>query len=158
MHAQLQRQPSAMSPADRLLSRLDKVRSTGESKWIACCPAHDDKSPSLSIREIPDGTLLVKCWAGCGAAEIVAAVGLSLADLFPRQPDSPYSAGKRRQWYDAAGEAFRALAADVGIIHVAGASVGKGFVLSDADRERVALAVSRVRAALDLIDGGLRHG
>lgn len=145
------------APADRLLSRLDKVKATGEGKWIAICPAHADRTPSLSIRETSDGTLLVKCWAGCGAADIVAAVGLSLADLFPRSPDNPHSPGQRRPWRDAAGEAFRALAADVAIIHLAGASVAKGFALSAADRERVTLAVSRIRAALDLIDGARRH-
>lgn len=66
-----------------LLSRLDGVRHAGEKKWKACCPAHDDRNPSLSIRETLDGTLLVKCWAGCSAKEIVAAIGLELRDLFP---------------------------------------------------------------------------
>lgn len=145
------------APTDKFLSRLDKVKATGPGKWIACCPAHDDRSPSLSIRETSDGTLLVKCWTGCGAAEIVAAVGLSMADLFPRLPVSPHSPGQRRPWRDAAGDAFKALADDVAIIHLAGASVAKGFTLSPTDRERVALAVSRVRGALALIDGG-GHG
>ena len=145
------------APADKLLSRLDKVKATGPGKWIACCPAHEDRTPSLSIRETGDGTLLVKCWAGCGAGEIVSAVGLSLADLFPRSPDNPHSPGQRRAWRDAAGEAFRALADDVAIINLAGISVGRGVALSAADRERVTLAVSRVRGALALIDGG-RHG
>lgn len=148
---------STPSPVDKLLSRLDKVRSTDEGKWTACCPAHEDRSPSLSIRETSDGTVLVKCWTGCGAAEIVSAVGLTLADLFPEPPENPHSPGQRRPWRDAAGEAFRALAADVAIIHLAGASVAKGFALAAADRERVALAVARVRDALHLIDGG-RHG
>jgi hypothetical protein len=72
-----------MTPIDKLLPRLDKVCRGKPSQWRACCPAHDDRNPSLSITEISDGTLLLKCWAGCSAAEIVTAVGLTLRDLFP---------------------------------------------------------------------------
>jgi len=68
--------------AERLISRLDKVKSTGNGKWVACCPAHEDKTPSLSVTEISD-RVLIKCWTGCSASEIVEAVGLTLSDLFP---------------------------------------------------------------------------
>jgi putative DNA primase/helicase len=43
--------------------------------WMACCPAHDDKTPSLSIQEGVDSTLLVHCFAGCGQALVIAALG-----------------------------------------------------------------------------------
>lgn len=68
---------------DKVLSCLDKVKSAGTNKWKACCPAHDDKSPSLAITETSDGTVLLKCWAGCTAQNIVSAIGLELRDLFP---------------------------------------------------------------------------
>jgi putative DNA primase/helicase len=42
--------------------------------WMACCPAHHDKTPSLSIREGVDSTLLVHCFAGCGQALVIAAL------------------------------------------------------------------------------------
>jgi Protein of unknown function (DUF3631) len=51
--------------------------------WIAKCPAHDDHQPSLSIHEGADGRVLLKCFAGCTAANIVAAVRLTMHDLFP---------------------------------------------------------------------------
>ncbi|MDA8205335.1 MAG: toprim domain-containing protein, partial [Thermaerobacter sp.] len=70
------------APIDVLLSRLDKVKKTSDG-WQALCPAHDDRNPSLSIKEGTDGTLLVKCWSGCSARDIVAAIGLGLGDLFP---------------------------------------------------------------------------
>lgn len=76
----------AESPAEKLISRLKNARPTGDSQWKALCPAHDDRSPSLSIKETPDGTLLIKCWSGCGAADVVAAAGLQLHDLFPDDP------------------------------------------------------------------------
>lgn len=72
-------------PAEILLSRLNKVRATGEGRWTACCPAHEDAHPSLAVRETADGTVLVKCFSGCSSADVVAAVGLELGDLFPER-------------------------------------------------------------------------
>lgn len=66
-----------------LLARLEGVRETGPGRWIAKCPAHEDRSPSLSIRELPDGKLLLHDFGGCAPGDVLAAVGLSLADLFP---------------------------------------------------------------------------
>ncbi|WP_295471172.1 virulence-associated protein E [uncultured Pseudomonas sp.] len=75
--------PTGSACLENVLSRLDKVKSAGAGKWNACCPAHDDKSPSLSIKEASDGVVLLKCWAGCTALDIVCAIGLELRDLFP---------------------------------------------------------------------------
>lgn len=69
-----------------LLSRLHGLRETGLGRWIAHCPAHDDRSPSLSVRVLDDGRTLVHCFAGCDVSDIVSAVGLSVADLFPDKP------------------------------------------------------------------------
>lgn len=68
---------------EKVLARLDKVKPDGAGKWKACCPAHDDKEPSLGIREGRDGKVLLHCFAGCNAAEITAAISLELRDLFP---------------------------------------------------------------------------
>lgn len=65
------------------LSRLDKVKSTGRDTWAACCPAHDDSSPSFQIRLADDGKILLHCFAGCSVQDIAAAVGIELSDLFP---------------------------------------------------------------------------
>ena len=67
---------------DLLLSRLDRVRGK-HPKYMARCPAHDDNGLSLSIKAMDDGRILVHCFAGCGAADVMESVGLSLADLFP---------------------------------------------------------------------------
>jgi KaiC/GvpD/RAD55 family RecA-like ATPase len=63
------------------LKRLDGVKSQ-KTGWIARCPAHDDRHASLSIKEVVDGRILLKDHAGCLTDEIVAARGLTLADLF----------------------------------------------------------------------------
>ena len=67
---------------DTILEHLDMVRGRN-GKYQARCPAHDDKDPSLSISETSNGTVLVKCFAGCTADEIVGSIGLELKALFP---------------------------------------------------------------------------
>jgi hypothetical protein len=76
------------SPVERVLDRLrSKPRRSGRG-WTARCPAHEDRTPSLSITETADGKVLVKCWAGCSTESVLAALGLRWSDLFPRQADS----------------------------------------------------------------------
>lgn len=75
---------------DSVLSRLDKVKSRGKDKWIACCPAHDDKNPSLAI-SIVDDTVLFKCFSGCGGVEVMEALevrGCQKEDFFPYRPQN----------------------------------------------------------------------
>ena len=71
---------------NNLLSRLDKVRSTGNGKYLACCPAHPDRSPSLAIKQTDDEKLLLHCFSGCSVVDILAAIGLELSDLMPENP------------------------------------------------------------------------
>lgn len=57
--------------------------------WVACCPAHDDHTPSLTIADAPSGRLLLHCKAGCSFAEVVAALqghGLITRDGQPQPP------------------------------------------------------------------------
>jgi putative DNA primase/helicase len=42
--------------------------------WVACCPAHEDRTPSLSLRDSPDGQVLIHCHAGCSQAAVIAAL------------------------------------------------------------------------------------
>ncbi len=69
-----------------LLNLLEGVKRTKRNSYVARCPAHDDKSPSLSVAFTDEGRILVHCFAGCSAGDIMAAVGLSLGDLFPDGP------------------------------------------------------------------------
>ena len=69
--------------AEKILSRLDKVRSNGQNRWMACCPAHNDKTPSLAIQELNDGRILMRCFAGCETSQVLTSMGLTSSDLFP---------------------------------------------------------------------------
>jgi hypothetical protein len=69
---------------EELLTRLDSVKKT-RVRYMARCPAHADKSPSLSVTE-GDKAILLKCWAGCDLREIIGKLGLSITDLFFNTP------------------------------------------------------------------------
>ena len=66
---------------DKLLSKLDKVRPHGNRAWMACCPAHPDKNPSMRIADKGD-RILIHCYAGCCPRSILAALGMTYDDLF----------------------------------------------------------------------------
>jgi hypothetical protein len=68
---------------------LLKAQRAGARRWRANCPAHADRSPSLSIREGDDGRVLLHCFAGCGLDEVLATLGLFRRDLFAGPPPSP---------------------------------------------------------------------
>ena len=71
------------TPIERFLSRLKDVRPI-DGGYSACCPAHADSSPSLSVSEDEEGKVLLCCHAGCEASDVVKAMGLKWADLFPQ--------------------------------------------------------------------------
>lgn len=73
---------STGAPALSHLEALPKARHMQSGAWVGCCPAHEDRSPSLSWTTGSDGRVLVKCHAGCETEAIVAALGLTMADLF----------------------------------------------------------------------------
>ena len=72
--------------AGRILALLDEVTESGDS-WPARCPAHDDNSPSLSLRLTEDEKLLMYCHAGCKTEDVMEAIDLPMTALFPT-PDS----------------------------------------------------------------------
>jgi len=71
------------SCVNRLLSRLSGVKQIDPDRWVARCPAHQDKKASLSIK-LDSDRILVHCHAGCSPEAVVSAVGLTMADLFLR--------------------------------------------------------------------------
>lgn len=140
-----------MSPVDRLLERLDHVRVSG-SGWVARCPAHDDREPSLAIAVGADDRALVHCFGGCDAQQIVAAVGLELSDLFANAPvevggpargtRAPVGA-LQAHWRAALGVLDR----EATIIWLAGQQLAGGAALAPADAHRLDAACERVADA-----------
>lgn len=133
--------------ADALLSRLDRVRRTGSGTWLARCPAHEDRSPSLSIREVDDGRVLLHCFGGCSVEEVLAAVGLQFDSLFPPKPID--QARPLRKPFPAA-DVLEALWVETMIVTLAGSRAARG---ESFDRERLMLAVERIEAGRRLANG-----
>ncbi len=139
--------------ADQLLSRLDQVKQTGSCRWTARCPAHDDKSPSLSIRELEDGRVLAYCFAGCGAADVMESIGLSLSDLFPDNLSDHMPRVRDRKHWHAAREALKAISDDALLVAVAAENLADGVSLSDEDRTLLTETAVRIREARKAVTG-----
>lgn len=72
----------ATPDVDMLLSRLGTVLSTARAGPRVA--AHQDRQASLSVTIGNDGRILAHCFAGCAISDVLGAVGLALADLFPQ--------------------------------------------------------------------------
>lgn len=132
-----------MTPAEKVLSGLERVKSTGRNKWMACCPAHDDGSASLSLKSLDDGRLLLHCFAGCSASEVVSALGLSLSDLF----DEPlYQRARGVEWRPTmpAHDALRSLVKDAYAVGIIAANMNDFGEISDEDRALLIDCIARM--------------
>ena len=70
-----------MTDIGTILNKLQQVKIQQDKSWMACCPAHPDKNPSLHI-SVKEDNILLHCLAGCSTDAIVATIGLNLGDLF----------------------------------------------------------------------------
>ncbi|EMY35756.1 bifunctional DNA primase/polymerase [Arthrobacter crystallopoietes BAB-32] len=75
MTAQNEEWPEPSDTVSVVLDVLDNVRQTDANQWQASCPAHEDDSPSLAVREGDSQPLTVYCHAGCDYKDVVAALG-----------------------------------------------------------------------------------
>jgi hypothetical protein len=144
-----------MTPVETLLARLDSVRAHGPNGWRADCPGGHSSRGALSVGESDDGRVLVRCFAGCSAAEIVAAVGLNLADLFPARSEdrSPLGRSRRREAMrqSAWAAALGVLSREATIVEVAATAIERGQVLTPEDIERVRCAAARIHGAREVL-------
>ena len=135
---------------EAFLARLEKVRPVGPLKWSACCPSHPDKTPSLAVREMPDGRVLIHCFGGCSALDVVGAVGLELRDLMPERLDH-HIPPVRKPW--TGDDALRALTSECATVAVALADVLEGRPLTEADMDRLIAAGAVLETAMRHVDG-----
>jgi hypothetical protein len=144
-----------MSPrrggADALVSRLDGVRRTGSARWLARCPAHEDRRPSLSIRELDDGRVLVHCFAGCEVESILGAVGLEFDALFPDREVGDREQRQRRPFN--ARDVLEAVTFEALVAAVAAENIAMGVQLAESDHARLMLAAERLQTAKRMCSG-----
>lgn len=142
--------------AEPILSRLEGVQKSGNG-WRARCPACEGRSRKLAIAE-SDGRVLIHCFAGCAAADVLAAVGLRWADIMPPR-SLPLSREEQRRASRAIREAgwaaaLAVLALESKVVAIAARDIHLvGGLQSGADLDRLEQAVERIgSAATVLID------
>lgn len=133
--------------AAALLSRLEKVKETGADRWVACCPAHADRSPSLSIRD-DDGKVLLHCFAGCSAIDVLAAVGLDWDAVFPTRSNDPYRDKKSPPvpYRDA----LLCISAEAFVVLAVASKVERGDYVAADEMERLTQAVGLIAKACEI--------
>lgn len=145
------------SPAKELLSRLEGVRAHTHAvgRWVAKCPAHDDSTPSLSVRELDDGRVLLKCFGGCSAAAVVDAVGLQLKDLF-----APDAGRGPVAWHErpslTRGDLLTLLRHSATVVMLAAEQMARGERLGALDLDALRTAAERLHRCMDAADDGPR--
>lgn len=139
-----------------VLSRLEGVRRAGRG-WRARCPACGGRATKVSVGCTDGGAVLLHAFCGCSPASVLAAIGLTLADLFPANRN-PASAAERpeqrRRWRECQwGAALDVLALEATIVAIAARQFVRGQGLSDTDTERLVQAVSRINHARGVLRG-----
>ena len=129
---------------DLLLDKLQKVKRTGPQTWLCCCPAHDDKHPSMTVRECEDGRILCHCFSGCDVGSILDSVGLSWDALFPDKPIE-YAPAMRRPF--PAGDVLEACADECQFVAYCAAFLRSDGRLSTEDHSRLFKASERILEA-----------
>ena len=139
---------------DALLSLLERVQKTGNG-WRADCPNGHKTHGTLSLAQGDDGRLLLHCFAGCSAADVLGALGLALADVMPELQRDESPEGRRT-----ARERFRlvSVTAAAGVIErearvvlIAGCDLLRGQALPPDDVQRLGEAVERIEAACEVL-------
>ncbi len=139
-----------MSPINLILDPLDNVRAYGEG-FRADCPNEHRSRGNLIINHGDDGCVLLHCYAGCTALEVVHGLGLELKDLFERPPATMTDEEKRQRRRQAKQSQWKAaleyLPLEIYVIEIAAGAIAKGKPLDDVDHQRLILAGTRIRSA-----------
>ncbi len=137
--------------ADTLLSQLSRIKRTGVNRWLALCPAHSDKRPSLAIRELDDERVLIHCFAGCSVEEVLDAVGLEFDALFPERAIGDHMPRERRPFNSS--DVLAALNFEINVASIILDRMVNDKDITAGDWLRFKTAADRIRSAKELVDG-----
>lgn len=126
---------------EALIERLHGATARGSGQYLARCPAHDDRSPSLSVRLCEDGSTIVHCFAGCTAFDVVAAVGLTIHHLFPDDGQRQRLPKRLRLTLDSA---LRAIAYETRVVRLCAGVLASGRGLAEDERARLEQAAEKI--------------
>ena len=141
-----------MANIDEFISRLQKARKTGKNSWLACCPAHQDKNPSMSVSEGTDGRILVHCFSHeCSIEDITSAVGMEVKDLMPE--NLGYHRIKPLAVSINPRDALFAIRDDMTVMLIMAKMVQRGEALTDVDTLLLAKLIGRMNYTISLTGG-----
>lgn len=140
-----------MSALNTVLSRLDKVQRIGNDRYKAVCPAHDDRSPSLAIKD-DGGRLLLHCFGGCETLDVLGAIGLDFADIMPDKSMSNFKKD-RKPFY--AMDILSIIKLEATLTYIYASDMAKGLILTSNDKDRLLLASSRINHAYEVAKNGI---
>jgi hypothetical protein len=143
-------EPGERMSVDHLLGMLKNVKKTRPGHWIASCPTRNDKHPSMSIRELDDGRILVHDFGGDSTQDILQAVGLTFADLFP---EKEMACGRPIRPTFPASDILCCIGFEALVTAVSASTMAKGIQLTDFEKQRLMIAAGRINAALDVSNG-----
>ena len=126
-----------------VLNRFDGVRETGGGQYSCRCPAHEDKSNSLGIKQGDGDRIMMNCFAGCQTQDILSAVGLSFKDILPTNDYNKEVKEKGFNPYSV----LKMIRDEVLIIGLASVDIKKGKALGDKEHDRLLKAIGNVRDA-----------
>lgn len=146
-------------PFERLLSAHESATGyrelrTGKGARITCAVC-GTKSYKVAVAEGADGTVLLHAFCGHTPHEVLSAIGLEMADLFPERIKDLSPEGRR-----AAGEALKlngwaaalgVIARECTVIEVAAHDLAAGNALSVADHDRLLVACDRIHCAREIL-------
>lgn len=136
--------------ADLITSRLEGVKRTGRDRWLALCPAHPDRRPSLAIRALEDGRTLIHCHSRqCEVESIVGAIGLEMTDLFPPRDTRPGAGAAAEPRPFSVRDLISALHSELHVAWVLLADLAAGREATARDRKRAAKARDRCAALIE---------
>ena len=133
---------------EKILNNLSNVRKKSHLSYVACCPAHNDKSPSLAIREIEGERILIKCFAGCSVQAVLSAIVLEMIDLFPPKPKNDRGGYKRISKPFTADQLLAIIEYEASYIEFISQEIVFNEKLSIDDYARVILAKDRIQKAI----------
>lgn len=119
--------------AQDFAERLNRCKKTANG-WQGQCPAHDDHVSSLCVAAGDDERVLVKCQAGCEVADIVAAMGLKMFDLFPAKQEEIPTAKLKQRIQGKAIATYTYIDADGAILYEVLRYINKGFSQRSLDK------------------------
>ena len=132
---------------EALISRLDGVKDTGGGRYMARCPAHDDRSPSLSVSEGDNDTVLVHCFSGCETEDVLSAVGLTFSDLYPERVGVEHAYKPKRNGFDAR-QVLAAASQEIMVVCLIADKLASAA--DDPDQSRLIIAAARLNNALNM--------